>query len=331
MKYSAAVLTISDKGAKGERKDTSGPAVIAMLQDTGYEVAYYCIIPDEIEEIKQKLITCADELRISLILTTGGTGFSPRDVTPEATLAVIERETRGIPIAMCEESLKITPRGCLSRSAAGIRGKSLIVNLPGSEKAAKENLKAVIGSIGHGLDMLYSAGSADCAASVNRDSHEDIMKSANEKSREDLSDSGNKENCEAASDLCKKEVPSMDTWMKEAKRDPNASRIGMYLTHNGIVRETPKAKVRNGEDTGKLVTGMQFSYDAEKVERFIAQTKEREGIYYVRVWLNEGTLQVGDDIMYVMIGGDIRPRVIDALNFLVGKIKTECVEERELY
>ena len=107
------------------------------------------------------VISCADEKRISLIMTTGGTGFSPRDVTPEATLAVIERETRGIPEAMRWASLQITPRGCLSRSAAGIRGGSLIVNLPGSEKAAKENLLAVMEAISHGMDMLASPGSTD--------------------------------------------------------------------------------------------------------------------------------------------------------------------------
>lgn len=296
MKYTAAVLTISDKGARGERIDTSGPAISAMLRDADYDVKYYKIIPDEIEEIKAELIKCADELKLSLILTTGGTGFSPRDITPEATLAVVERETRGIPIAMCTESLKITSRACLSRSAAGIRGRSLIVNLPGSEKAAKENLQAVLGAIGHGLDMLNSEGSADCAAAGSE----------------------------------KKEIPSMDAWMKEAKKDKDASKVGMYLVHNGIVRETPKAKVRNGEDNGKNVTGMFFSYDKEKVDLAVAEAEKLEGIYYVRVWLNEGNLQVGDDIMYVLVGGDIRPRVIDALNFLVGKIKSECVEEREI-
>lgn len=305
MKYTAAVLTISDKGARGERIDTSGPAICGMLRDAEYDVKYYKIIPDEIEEIKSELIKCADELNISLVLTTGGTGFSPRDITPEATLAVVERETRGIPMAMCTESLKITPRACLSRSVAGIRGRSLIVNLPGSEKAAKENLQAVLGAIGHGLDMLYSSGSADCGVPVNS-------------------------NC-SKKQPAKKEVPSMDAWMKEAKKDYDAAKVGMYLVHNGIVRETPKAKVRNGEDTEKTVKGMLFSYDREKVDLAIAEAKRLEGIYYVRVWLNEGELQVGDDIMYVMIGGDIRPRVIDALNFLVGKIKSECVTEKEIY
>lgn len=161
MKYTAAVITISDKGSRGERVDTSGPAVKAMLEEAGFEVVYTTIIPDDMDQIKAELIQCADEKKIALVMTTGGTGFSRRDITPEATLAVIERETRGIPEAMRWASFQITPRGCLSRSAAGIRGKTLIVNLPGSEKAAKENLAAVIAPIGHGMDMLFSEGSSD--------------------------------------------------------------------------------------------------------------------------------------------------------------------------
>ena len=161
MKYTAAVITISDKGARGERRDTSGPAVKAMLEEAGFEVVYTNIIPDEKNQIEAELIRCADERKIALVMTTGGTGFSQRDVTPEATLAVIERETRGIPEAMRWASLQITPRGCLSRSAAGIRGKTLIVNLPGSEKAARENLAAVIDPIGHGMEMLFSEGSTE--------------------------------------------------------------------------------------------------------------------------------------------------------------------------
>ena len=161
MKYTAAVITVSDKVARGERVGTSGPAVKAMLEEAGFEVVYTSIIPDEKEQIETELIRCADERKIALVMTTGGTGFSQRDVTPEATLAVIERETRGIPEAMRWASLQITPRGCLSRSAGGIRGKTLIVNLPGSEKAAKENLAAVIDPIGHGMEMLFSEGSTD--------------------------------------------------------------------------------------------------------------------------------------------------------------------------
>ena len=159
--YTAAVITISDKGSRGERVDTSGPAVRKILEDAGFEVVHTAILPDEKEQIQDELIRCADELKIGLVMTTGGTGFSQRDITPEATLAVIERETRGIPEAMRWASLQITPRGCLSRSAAGIRGKTLIVNLPGSEKAAKENLLAVIEAIAHGMDMLFSDGSTD--------------------------------------------------------------------------------------------------------------------------------------------------------------------------
>ena len=164
MSYMAAVITVSDKGARGERADTSGPAVRAMLENAGYQVAHTAIIPDEPEAIRAELVKCSDQLGVSLVLTTGGTGFSPRDVTPEATLAVVERAVPGIPEAMRFESMKYTNRACLSRSAAGIRGRTLIVNLPGSEKAARENLSAVLEPIGHGLDMLCSDGSADCAA-----------------------------------------------------------------------------------------------------------------------------------------------------------------------
>lgn len=163
MAYTAAVITVSDKGYAGERIDTSGPAVAKLISEKGFEVVHTCIVPDEMDMIKAELIRCADEKGINLVLTTGGTGFSPRDITPEATLAVVERETRGIPMAMVYESLKITPRACLSRSAAGIRGRTLIVNLPGSEKAAKENLAAVAGALEHGIQMLCSEGSANCA------------------------------------------------------------------------------------------------------------------------------------------------------------------------
>ena len=163
MQYTAAVITVSDKASRGERVDTSGPAVARILEEAGYAVTHRAVVPDEREQICAELIRCADELKIALVLTTGGTGFSQRDITPEATLSVIERETRGIPEAMRAESMKITPRGCLSRSAAGIRGRTLIINLPGSEKAAKENLLAVIDPIGHGMDMLFSTGSTDHA------------------------------------------------------------------------------------------------------------------------------------------------------------------------
>lgn len=123
----------------------------------------------------------------------------------------------------------------------------------------------------------------------------------------------------------------MDAWLREAKEHPSAPKIGMYLTHNGIVRETAKAQVRNGEENTPAVVGMEFSYNAEKVEEVIADTYRMDGIYYIKLWLNEGTLKVGDDIMYVLIGGDIRPRVVDALQYLVGRIKNECVTETELH
>ena len=127
-----------------------------------------------------------------------------------------------------------------------------------------------------------------------------------------------------------KSVPSIDVWLKEAKAHASAPLCGMYLTHNGTVRQTAKAKVRYGEENTKEVIGMLFSYDAEKVNGVIADTYKMDGIYYVKVWLNEGQLQMGDDIMYVLIGGDIRPRVVDALQYLVGRIKNECVVETEL-
>ena len=162
MNYTAAVITVSDKGFKGERVDTSGPAICAILEENGYKVEYTSIMPDEKELISSELIKCSDENGFALVLTTGGTGFSPRDITPEATKDVIERETPGIAELMRMESMKITPRGCLSRGVSGIRKRTLIINLPGSEKAARENLQAVIGALEHGLDMLYSEGSADC-------------------------------------------------------------------------------------------------------------------------------------------------------------------------
>ena len=165
MSYTAAVITVSDKGYRGQREDTSGPNLVKILTEKGFSVTYTSIVPDEPDMIKEQLVKCADELKIALVLTTGGTGFSPRDITPEATMEVVERLTPGIPEAMRAESMKITPKGCLSRSAAGIRGRSLIINLPGSKKASAENILAIIDPVAHGLDMLYSEGSADCAKS----------------------------------------------------------------------------------------------------------------------------------------------------------------------
>lgn len=129
----------------------------------------------------------------------------------------------------------------------------------------------------------------------------------------------------------KKTAPSMDAWLKEAKAHESAPKIGMYLSHNGIVRQSAKAKVRYNEDGTKPVVGMLFSYDEAKVNAVIEDTYRMDGIYYIRVWLNEGELETGDDIMYVLIGGDIRPHVVDALQYLVGRVKNECVVETEIY
>lgn len=129
----------------------------------------------------------------------------------------------------------------------------------------------------------------------------------------------------------KKAVPSMDVWMKEAKADAGAPACGMYLFHNGVVRQSAKAKVRQGDGNVSEVKGMIFSYDAEQVERAVEDARRMPGIGYVRVWLNEGKLNVGDDIMFVLIGGDIRPHVVDALQALVGELKNHCVKEEELF
>jgi len=127
----------------------------------------------------------------------------------------------------------------------------------------------------------------------------------------------------------KKESPSMDAWLAEAKADPSAPKVGMYLVHNGVVREIAREVVREGSDNTAPVTGMSFSYDQAGVDAAIERVLAYDGIEYIRVWLNEGELEVGDDIMYVMVGGDIRPRVIDALQDLVGDIKTNFVSEVE--
>lgn len=129
----------------------------------------------------------------------------------------------------------------------------------------------------------------------------------------------------------KKKSPSMDQWLQEAKTDPAAAECGMFLVHNGTVRQTAKAKVRQGREDTRAVTGMIFRYDADRVGQAVQAAKRMDGIFYIRVWLNEGELDLGDDIMYVLIGGDIRPHVVDALQTLVGTIKNECVLEQEVY
>lgn len=127
----------------------------------------------------------------------------------------------------------------------------------------------------------------------------------------------------------KNDIPSVDAWLRQAKAAAAAENCGMFLIHNGVVRRSAKARVRLGDDTAPDVTGMYFSYDRDKAAAAIAEAEAMEGISCVRVWMNEGELRVGDDIMYVLVGGDIRPRVIDALQTLVGKLKNECVTETE--
>ena len=129
----------------------------------------------------------------------------------------------------------------------------------------------------------------------------------------------------------KKESPSLELWLREAKQDASAADCGMYLIHNGTVRRSAKAKVRQQAENTLPVRGMRFSYDREKTERAIREAQGLPGVGYVRVWLNEGELSLGDDIMYVLIGGDIRPHVVDALQRLVGTLKNECVTEEEIY
>jgi len=152
------ILTVSDKGWKGEREDRSGPAVRAMMEAAGAEVVRTRVVPDEPELIKAALIEWSGE-GLDLILTTGGTGFSPRDWTPEATRAVIEREAPGVAEAMRQAGMRKTPTAMLSRAVAGIRGATLIVNLPGSEKAVRESLEAIMEALPHGIDILKGKAS----------------------------------------------------------------------------------------------------------------------------------------------------------------------------
>ncbi|WP_313343722.1 MogA/MoaB family molybdenum cofactor biosynthesis protein [Sedimentibacter sp.] len=156
------ILTISDKGSRGERIDGTGPAIKDSLDESIYKLDYYKIIPDEMDLICEELIYMCDELNLDLILTNGGTGFSKRDVTPEATMKVIKRLTPGIPEAMRQLSLAITPKAMLSRATAGIRDNTLIVNLPGSPKGAVENLSFILPALPHGIEILKGTA-GECA------------------------------------------------------------------------------------------------------------------------------------------------------------------------
>jgi len=158
----AGVLTISDKGSRNERIDESGPVVSELLAGIGFAVEKYEVIPDEKDIIEQKLISYSDNIKLDIIVTTGGTGVSPRDLTPDATLAVIEREIPGFAEAMRMESFKKTPHALISRAVAGVRGNTLIINLPGSPKGAKENLEIILKAIPHTVSKLQG-DPADCA------------------------------------------------------------------------------------------------------------------------------------------------------------------------
>ena len=162
--FQAAVITLSDKGARGERKDQSDPATVHMLHEAGYQVAETLLIADEPEVLKKHLIRLADSRQVDLIITSGGTGFSLRDQTPEATLAVADRNAPGIAEAIRAQSMTITNRAMLSRGVSVIRGKTLIINLPGSPKAVKESLGFILESLGHGLAVLRGSAT-ECARS----------------------------------------------------------------------------------------------------------------------------------------------------------------------
>ncbi len=163
--YSCGILTLSDKGSRGEREDTSGPLLREMLTGQGFVVTAYEIIPDQQPLIESTLIAWVDEKKIDLIVTTGGTGVSPSDRTPEATRRVIDLEIPGIGEAMRQASLQKTANAIWSRGIAGIRGESLIINLPGSKKAAKENMEVVLGALEHGIYKL-KGGTADCGVQL---------------------------------------------------------------------------------------------------------------------------------------------------------------------
>lgn len=160
--YRAGIVTLSDKGAAGEREDKSGAVIREILEAAGYEVAAQSLLPDEGEALKKELIRLSDQVQCDLVLTTGGTGFSRRDVTPKATMAVAERNAPGIAEAIRACSMTVTKRAMLSRGVSVIRGGTLIINLPGSPKAVRESLEYVLDTLPHGLDILSGRG-GECA------------------------------------------------------------------------------------------------------------------------------------------------------------------------
>ena len=162
MAYRVAVITLSDKGAKGEREDKSGPAIVQRLRENGYDVVEALLLPDDREKLAAELIRLADQLQLDLILTTGGTGFGPRDTTPEATLSVMTRNAPGIAEAIRAASLQITKHAMLSRAVSVIRGKTLIINLPGSPKACMESMDVFMDAIPHAMGLLRDEV-RDCA------------------------------------------------------------------------------------------------------------------------------------------------------------------------
>lgn len=299
MEITAAIITVSDRCSCGQREDQSGPEIERILSGNGIKTVLRKIVPDEKEEIKNAVFESCDEIGCELVITTGGTGFSKRDITPEALKECIERFTPGIDEAMRSESMKITSRGCLSRGVSGIRGNSLIISLPGSVKAVRENLEFIIKPVLHGIEMLRTEGSNDC---------------------QDLSKQGNDTNAK----------PSLDLWLSEAKAQETANKCGMYLSHNGVVRETSKESAYSGNKT-EPVKGMKVTPNRKLADFYAEEIRNFPGIYYVRYWLNEGKLKVGDDIMLCLVGGDVRENVIKALETFLSHLKKECIREEEFF